>query len=127
MDDDPRTTLAAALATIDSADLPRLAGAWTPALAEELAACQRILEEHERGDLSHVIGPILDRVPELAAFVTEDELLAGEHLRMAERALDVIEGAVIATHAADLLSIERCRRLGAPWVIARGEAGRKGG
>ena len=119
MDDDPRPVLAASLDAVTSADLTRLARAWTPVLAEELAACHRILEEHERGDLSHVLGPVLDRVPELAAFVTEDELLTGVALETAERALDVLEGAVIAVHAADLLPIERCRRLAAPWVAAR--------
>jgi hypothetical protein len=123
MDDDPRPVLSGALDAMTSADLPRLAGAWTPALADELAACHLILEEHERGDLSHVLGPVLDRIPELAAFVTEDELLTGAALDTAERALDVLEGAVIAVHAADLLPIERCRRLAAPWVAAREQSG----
>ena len=120
--EDPRPALAHALAALTSGDLPRLATAWTPALAEELAGCQRILEEHERADLSHVIGPVLDGVPELAAFVTDDELLVGAPRETAERALDVIEGAVIAVHAADLLPMERCRRLAAPWIEARGPA-----
>jgi hypothetical protein len=115
MDDDPRVALEARLAQIVPADLPALAAAWSPAYSDELAAAHRVLAEHERGDLSHVIGPLLDRIPQLAALVTEDELLAGEALEQAEHALEVIEGAVVAIHATDLIPAERRAALGAPW------------
>jgi hypothetical protein len=117
--DDPRPVLAAALDRIGSQDLPALAGAWTPDFAKELATAHLVLAEHGRGDLSHVIGPLLDRVPELAAYVAEDELLIGERLVTAERALEVVEGVVVAVHAADLLPAERRARLIAPWRRTR--------
>lgn len=115
MDDDPRVALEAQLALIAPADLPALAAAWSPAYSDELAAAHRVLAEHERGDLSHVLGAVLDRIPRLAALVTEDELLTGEALDEAEHALEVVEGAVIEAHAADLIPATRRSRLGAPW------------
>jgi len=115
MDDDPRAVLEAGLATIVPADLPAIAAAWSPAFSDALGAAHRVLAEHERGDLSHVLGPILDRIPRLAALVTEDELLTGEALDEAERALEVLEGAVIEAHAGDLIPSERLARLGDPW------------
>lgn len=118
MDDDPRSALTARLDAIGAADLPRLAAAWSEGFSDELAAAHLILSEHERGDLSHVLGPILDRIPRLAAVVTEDELLTGAPLDEAERALEVLEGAVIAVHAADLITNERRRALAAPWLAA---------
>lgn len=119
MDDDPRIGLTARLDAIGPEDLPRLAGAWTSSFSDELAAAHLILAEHERGDLSHVLGPVLDRIPRLAAVVTEDELLTGAPFQEAERALEVLEGAVVAVHAADLISAERRRILAAPWNAVR--------
>ncbi|HSK52276.1 MAG TPA: hypothetical protein VLA44_05920 [Clostridia bacterium] len=119
MNDDPRIALATQLGAVGPADLARLAGAWTSGFSDELAAAHLILAEHERGDLSHVIGPVLDRIPRLAAVVTEDELLTGAPFDEAERALEVLEGAVIAVHAADLISAERVRILAAPWNAVR--------
>jgi hypothetical protein len=115
MDDDPRVALEAELARIEPADIPAVAAAWSPAYSDELAAAHRVLGEHERGDLSHVLGAVLDRIPRLAALVTEDELLTGEALEVAEHALEVIEGVVIETHAADLIPAARRMRLGAAW------------
>lgn len=96
-------------------DLPALAAAWSPSFSDELAAAHRVLAEHERGDLSHIVGPLLDRIPRLAALVTEDELLTGDALEEAEHALEVIEGVVIAVHAPDLIPAARCERLAAAW------------
>jgi hypothetical protein len=115
MDDDPRATLEARLAQIVPADLSAIAAAWTPLFSDELAAAHRVLAEHERGDLSHVLGAVLDRIPRLAALITEDELLTGDALEEAEHALEVIEGVVIETHAADLIPAARRDRIGAPW------------
>ena len=115
MDDDPRPDLEARLAAITEKDLPRLAAAWTEAFSNELGAAHLQLAEHERGDLSHVLGPVLDRVPRLAAYVSEDELLQGAPHDEAERALEVLEGAVIAVHAADLIPAERRALLAVPW------------
>jgi hypothetical protein len=115
MDDDPRVALEAELARIEPADIPALAAAWSPVFSDELAAAHRVLAEHERGDLSHVLGAVLDRIPRLAALVTEDELLTGEALEEAEHALEVLEGAVIEAHAADLIPAARRMRLGAAW------------
>jgi hypothetical protein len=121
--DDPRPVLATVLDRIGSKDLPALAGAWTPDFATELATAHLVLAEHGRGDLSHVIGPLLDRIPELAAYVTEDELLTGERFATAERALEVVEGVVVAVHAADLFPAERRARLVGPWRRALGADG----
>ena len=118
MDDDPRPALAAALERVTAADLPRLAAAWSETFSNELGATHLHLAEHERGDLSHVLGPVLDRVAPLAALVTEDELLVGNRLTEAERALEVLEGAVIAAHAADLVTAARRAALVAPWNAA---------
>jgi hypothetical protein len=115
MDDDPRPNLEARLAAITEADLPRLAAAWTEAFSNELGAAHLQLAEHERGDLSHVLGPVLDRVARLGAYVSEDELLVGAPRDEAERALEVLEGAVIAVHAADLIPADRRTALDAPW------------
>ena len=115
MDDDPRVALEAELAQVGPDDVPRIAAAWSPAFSDALAALHRVLAEHERGDLSHVLGAVLDRIPRLAALVTEDELLVGEALEEAEHALEVIEGAVVAIHATDLIPAERRAALGAPW------------
>jgi hypothetical protein len=112
---DPRPALAQRLDSVGSADLPALAAAWSQDFSDDLTAAHLILSEHERGDLSHVLGPVLDRVPELAAYVTGDELLTGERQLAAERALDVLEGLVVAVHAADLLPADRRERLVAPW------------
>lgn len=116
MDDDPRVELEARLAQIVPAELPAIAAAWTPPFSDELAAAHRVLAEHERGDLSHVLGAVLDRIPRLAALITVDELLTGDALEEAEHALEVIEGAVVAIHAADLIPAERRAALGAPWL-----------
>jgi hypothetical protein len=113
MDDDPRVVLENRLAEIGPDDLSALAAAWSPSFSDELAAAHRVLAEHERGDLSHVLGPVLDRIPRLAALVTEDELLTGEAFDEAEHALEVIEGVVIEAHAADLIPATRRERLGA--------------
>ena len=121
MDDDPRAALEAALAQIEPADLPAIAAAWTAPFSDELAAAHRVLAEHERGDLSHVLGPILDRIPRLAALITEDELLTGDALVEAEHALEVIEGVVIETHAADLVPAARRTRRGAAWRQFEGD------
>jgi hypothetical protein len=115
MDDDPRAALEAGFGTIVPSDLPALAATWSPAFSDSLAAAHRVLAEHERGDLSHVLGPVLDRIPRLAALVTEDELLTGEALDEAEHALEVLEGAVIEVHAQDLIQATRLVGLGAPW------------
>ena len=115
MDDDPRPDLETRLAAITDADLPRLAAAWTHVFSNELGAAHLQLAEHERGDLSHVLGPVLDRVPRLAAYVSEDELLQGAPRDEAERALEVLEGAVIAVHATDLIPADRRALLAAPW------------
>jgi hypothetical protein len=121
--DDPRPALAARLDTISAADLPRLAAGWSEAFSNELGAAHLHLAEHERGDLSHVLGPVLDRVGPLAAFVTDDELLIGARRDEAERALEVIEGAVIAVHAADLIAADRRRILATPWRAAMDRPG----
>lgn len=118
-DDDPRERLAAALDALTIADLPRLAAAWTPELRDELHLADLVLSEHERGDLTHVIGPLLDRIPLLGAVVEEADDLAPHDRAGGEAALEVIEGAVMALHAVDLLSPERRARLAAPWLAAR--------
>ena len=115
MDDDPRPRLSTRLEAITEADLPRLAAAWSEAFSNDLGAAHLQLAEHERGDLSHVLGPVLDRVPRLAAYVTEDELLQGPPRDEAERALEVLEGAVIAVHAVDLIPAARRTILADPW------------
>ncbi len=118
-DDDPRDRLAAALDALTVADLPRLAAAWTPELRDELRLADLVLSEHERGDLTHVVGPLLDRIPLLGAVVEESDDLAPHDRAGGEAALEVIEGAVMALHAADLLTSERRARLAAPWLAAR--------
>jgi len=118
-DDDPRDRLAAALDALTVADLPRLAAAWTPELRDELRIADLVLSEHERGDLTHVVGPLLDRIPLLGAVVEESDDLAPHDREGGEAALEVIEGAVMALHAADLLTPERRARLAAPWLAAR--------
>ena len=118
-DDDPRDRLAAALAALSLADLPRLAAAWTPELRDELHLADLVLSEHERADLTHVVGPVLDRIPLLGAVVEESDDLAPHDRAGGEAALEVIEGAVMAVHAADLLPAERRARLAAPWLAAR--------
>jgi len=115
MDDDPRVALEAGLAKIVPADLPAIAATWSPSFSDALGAAHRVLAEHERGDLSHVLGPLLDRIPRLAALVTEDELLTEGPLEEAERALEVLEGAVVAVHAAELIQAERRAILAEPW------------
>jgi hypothetical protein len=122
-DDDPRDRLAAALDALTVADLPRLAAAWTPELRDELRLADFVLSEHERGDLTHVVGPLLDRIPLLGAVVEESDDLAPHDRAGGEAALEVIEGAVMALHAADLLTPERRARLAAPWVAARSDDG----
>jgi hypothetical protein len=114
-EDDPRHDLEVALQRIGPADLAGLAAAWTESYSAELGATHLVLAEHERGDLSHVLGPLLDRIPRLAAVVTEDELLVGKALEEAERALEVLEGAVIAAHAQDLVPAERRASLARPY------------
>jgi hypothetical protein len=118
-DDDPRERLAAALDALTLADLPGLAAAWTPELRDELHVADLILSEHDRGDLTHVVGPLLDRIPLLGAVVEEPDDLAPHDRAGGEAALEVIEGAVMAIHAADLLPPERRSRLAAPWRAAR--------
>jgi len=118
-DDDPRDRLVAALDALTVADLPRLAAAWTPELRDELRIADLVLSEHERGDLTHVVGPLLDRIPLLGAVVEESDDLAPHDREGGEAALEVIEGAVMALHAADLLTPERRARLSAPWLAAR--------
>jgi len=118
-DDDPRDRLVAALDALTVADLPRLAAAWTPELRDELHLADLVLSEHERGDLTHVVGPLLDRIPLLGAVVEESDDLAPHDREGGEAALEVIEGAVMALHAADLLTPERRARLSAPWLAAR--------
>jgi hypothetical protein len=54
-------------------------------------------------------------VARLGAYVSEDELLVGAPRDEAERALEVLEGAVIAVHAADLIPADRRTALDAPW------------
>ncbi len=116
--DDPRDRLAAALDALVPADLPRLAAAWTPELREELRVADLVLSEHARGDLTHVVGPVLDRIPLLGAVVEGSADLAPDDRAGGEAALEVIEGAVMATHAADLLPPDRRARLAAPWRAA---------
>jgi hypothetical protein len=116
VDDDPRAGLEARLEQITAGDLSRLAKGWSPDFSNELAAAHLVLAEHERGDLSHVLGPVLDRIPRLAALITEDELLTGAPLEEAERALEVLEGAVVAVHAGDLIAAERRDSLRQPWL-----------
>ena len=118
-DDDPRDRLAAALDALTIADLPRLAAALTPALRDELRLADLVLSEHERGDLTHIVGPLLDRIPLLGAVVEEADDLTPHDRAGGEAALEVIEGAVMALHAADLLPPERRDRLAAPWLAAR--------
>ena len=117
MDDvgDPRSELELELERIGAADLPRLAATWSAEYSNELGATHLVLAEHERGDLSHVLRPLLDRVPRLAALVTEDELLVGDARVEAERALEVLEGAVVAVHAADLIPADRRISLARPY------------
>ena len=122
-DDDPRDRLAAALDALTVADLSRLAAAWTPELRDELRLADFVLSEHERGDLTHVVGPLLDRIPLLGAVVEESDDLAPHDRAGGEAALEVIEGAVMALHAADLLTPERRARLAAPWLAARSDDG----
>ena len=122
-DDDPRARLAAALDALTLADLPGLAAAWTPELRDELRVADLVLSEHERGDLTHVVGPLLDRIPLLGAVVEESDDIAPRDRVGAEAALEVIEGAVMAVHAADLLPPERRDRLAAPWRAARSMSG----
>jgi hypothetical protein len=107
--------LAAQFEAIDAADLPGLAAVWSESFSNELGAAHLVLAEHERGDLSHVIGPLLDRIPRLAALVTDDELLTGDARAEAERALEVLEGVVIAVHADTLIPRDRGATLAAPW------------
>lgn len=122
-DDDPRVHLAAALDALTIADLPRLAAAWSPGLREELWLADRVLSEHGRGDLTHVLGPLLARIPLLGAVVEEsDDLVPGDRAG-GDAALEVIEGAVMAVHAADLLTSERRAGLAAPWLAARAHDG----
>src|SRR5664280_319468 len=118
-DDDPRVHLTAALDALTVADLPRLAAAWTPSLREELRLADMVLAEHGRGDLTHVLGSLLDRIPLLGAVVEESNDLVPGDRAGGEAALEVIEGAVMAIHAADLLPPERRARLAAPWRAAR--------
>jgi hypothetical protein len=120
-DEDPRARLSAALDALTAADLPRLAAAWTPELRHELRNADVVLSEHERGDLTHVVGPLLDRIPLLGAVVEESDDLAEHDRAGGEAALEVIEGAVIAVHAADLLTSEHGARLAAAWLAARRE------
>jgi len=115
VDDDPRPALAARLEAITAADLPRLAAAWSQPFSNDLGAAHLVLAEHERGDLSHVLGSVFDRVPPLAAFITEDELQTEPARVEAERALEVLEGAVVAAHAMDLIPTERRAALAHPW------------
>ncbi len=122
-DDDPRDRLAAALDALTVADLPRLAAVWTPELRDELRLADIALSEHERGDLTHVVGPLLNRIPLLGAVVEESDDLAPDDQAGGEAALEVIEGAVMAVHAADLLTSERRKRLAAPWLAARSRDG----
>jgi hypothetical protein len=126
-DDDPRDRLAAALDALTPADLPWLAAAWTVDLREELRLADIALSEHERGDLTHIVGPLLDRIPLLGAVVEESDDLAPHDRAGGEAALEVIEGAVMAVHAADLLPSERRTRLAAPWLAARSGARADGG
>jgi hypothetical protein len=65
------------------------------------------------------VGPLLDRIPLLGAVVEESDDLAPHDRAGGEAALEVIEGAVMALHAADLLTSERRARLAAPWLAAR--------
>ena len=128
--EDPRERLAAALDALTVADLAPLAAAWTPELRDELRLADLVLSEHERGDLTHVVGPLLDRIPLLGAVVEESDDLAPHDRAGGEAALEVIEGAVMALHAADLLTPERRARLAAPWLAAwsvDGEGARPGG
>ena len=125
-EDDPRARLAAALEALTPADLPGLAAAWTPDLREELHLADLVLSEHERGDLTHVVGPVLDRIPLLGAVVEESDDLSPHDRAGGEAALEVIEGAVMAIHAADLLPPERRARLAAPWRAARSSVGGTG-
>jgi hypothetical protein len=122
-DDDPRDRLAAALKALTAVDLPRLAAAWTVELRDELHLADIVLSEHGRGDLTHVVGPLLDRIPFLAAVVEESDDLAPHDRAGGEAALEVIEGAVMAVHAADLLAPERRAQLAAPWLAARPDDG----
>lgn len=122
MDDDPRAALEARLEQITPTDLPDLATAWSETLSDELAATHLVLAEHERGDLSHVLGPVLDRIPHLAALVTEDEFLTGAALVEAEHALEVLEGVVVLVHAADLIPAERRATFEAAWRRFDGRA-----
>jgi hypothetical protein len=69
------------------------------------------------------VGPLLDRIPLLGAVVEESDDLAPQDRAGGEAALEVIEGAVMALHAADLLTSERRARLAAPWLAARSGAG----
>lgn len=122
-DDDPHVRLAAALDALTLDDLPGLAAAWTPELRDELHVADLVLSEHERGDLTHVVRPLLDRIPLLGAVVEESYDLAPHDRAGGEAALEVIEGAVMAIHAADLLPPERRARLAAPWRAARSARG----
>jgi hypothetical protein len=122
-DDDPRRRLAAALGALTVADVGRLAAAWTPELRDELRLADLVLSEHARGDLTHVVGPLLDRIPLLGAVVEESDALAPDDRAGGEAALEVIEGAVIAVHAADLLTPDCRARLAAPWLAARAGGG----
>ena len=80
----------------------------------------------DRGDLTHVLGRLLDRIPLLGAVVEESDDLAEHDRAGGEAALEVIEGAVMAVHAADLLPPGRRARLAAPWRAARSTAGGAG-
>jgi hypothetical protein len=117
----PRDELEAAFERLGPVDLPALAMAWSGPFSDVLAAAHRVLAEHERGDLSHVLGPVLDRIPRLAALVTDDELLVGDALAEAEHALEVLEGVVVSVHAADLLPTDRRASLAEPWRRSREE------
>jgi hypothetical protein len=125
-DEDPRHRLAAALDALTIEDLPRLAAVWTPELRDELRFADLVLAGHQRGDLTHVVGPLLDRIPLLGAVVEEADDLAPHDRAGGEAALEVIEGAVMALHAADLLSAERRARLAAPWLAAQSTDGASG-
>jgi hypothetical protein len=54
--------------------------------------------------------------------VTEDELLTGAALAETEHALEVLEGAVVAVHAADLIPSERRATFEATWRRFTGSA-----
>jgi hypothetical protein len=97
MDDDPRVALETQLGLIVPPDLPALAAAWSSAFSDELAAAQRVLAEHERGDLSR---PGLPRSDPATGGAGED----GPRPAAAEQWAPSGCGAVVAVHAADLIN-----------------------